>query len=730
MSAYTGSTPVIITNTSEIHPIPSIPSNPGLFVCCPTCTSAGNITMQNLGDGMAHWLQFFVAGMPYFSRSQFWSDQKRIGIELHHSQLHLTSADLPELSRASGVTDAVVLSIKEVQNGFEFIATTYSLPHCQPIGVPIAIAGSPSVLCRNLPILARAVAIELGAKSLSGLPKTTDLNCNEMEFLGSISLQFDPVHHINDKVSAELLSLSNKTPLAAAMALGNTVHPVPAIYMYLPKKLRQLTPINTQGISILTNMGDREIVGNNNLVEKSLAVWPQNYILAMSKAQFMNILHSTVKHSAIVVKAFTEAELDDPANPQAWASLSDEIENIADNLRQGKFARDITSNEWSQLDKLYSIGQFDAKKAVSLDKLDYQALDDLAVADTFNGDTYDAERALQTEQRIAPQLSQSYNWGLQLYQHKWTSGSANLLVDDARNYAAACDYYSGAWKAVNALNEDDMKPEAQILGNTIIRVNAGRVARDPGNSKYEYHYAGVLLVSGKTYSAYRIFYKLASDPVYGYFAEDSVAVNEFNAHRFVSALPDLKIALELGPDDHSLYDLLGFDLRACGHPHQGIALIKARLKEDPYDWDAEQNLGNYLILHDHPHRAIPLLVDSLKRYPWQNSWGNLASAYLDLHQYQKTIEIAKIAIPHLPNDTQPYDILGACYMEMKQYKQAEKYYEKAIQINSTDVLAIANAGNLYRRTGDIKKAREYWKKCLTLSNNPLFVNNAKHFEVS
>ena len=710
---------------SNVHTISSLPHDPGLFVCSPASTGSLQPGDHQLGDGMAHWLQFYLAGMPYFSRSQFWIDQQRVGLELHHPKLHLIPSDLFRLFSSTGVTDALLLSISRNKNDLKLTATIYGSSSKHPLATPLVISGSPEAVTDSLPLLAKALATELGVTDLGDLPASTGLTADEMKFIGSISLKYDPWLPPDSTMNAKLDSLAKKSPLAAAMALGNTTHPLPIVIMDLPAQLSSLTPVNTSAVGILVNMGTRELIQLKPVFDHNVPLWPHNYVLAMGSAKLNKIIHGAQSDDSANYKRFQLAALTDPKNPQAWVALSNEAMDNSDNIRHYRLASDISQADWQQLNSIYSQVVADAQKATSLDKFDPHALTALAVAECFEGKLSSATQVLQSEQLLYPNRQQSYTWGLQMYQSKWMSGDDDLLISDCTKFVATSDYGSDAWDAVTALKDDNLIPESQHLANTILKKNQTRVQKNPTNLKYKYLYASVLLDDKKISKAMAIYSDLSKSEDYAYLADTAVGSYNYQMNHFAPAATSLQAALDSCPDDHGIYGLLGYSLRVTGHANQGIAFIQKRLEEDPYDWYAEENMGEYYAVRNNFAKAIPLLQDSVDRHPFQSGWVDLVQGYITNNDNAKGISTGLQGIKYDKQVAPIYFLMGDGYYQEHDYHNAEKYYEMSLAYNRTYAPAYNNAGDAYRHTGDIQKARAYWKKCLTLTRDPQIIADAQ-----
>ncbi len=718
VAQFAASPSAIDTNLQHVKPVAGIPDHPGIFVCPPTCSTLLPLTVQELGDGFSRWMQLYLAGLPCFSRSPFWSCQVRLSRETGQPSLHLTPASLPVVAQATGCTNAIITSLSQHGTGYQLTAVIYSLPSAKPAAAPLAITGTPDQLTSRLPALAKALATELRARNAGSIPTATGLSSADMEFLGSIPVDFNPFSPSSTAAVHRLVSIADRSPLAAAIALGNTSHPLRSSMVSLPDKLFNALPNNAEAEGIVNSLGSREVIKREPQILKLHQQWKHNYTFAALLAQYSKLSHVSMSPGGIQVKLSRQAALLDPGNPQAWLQLSYVLSKTARIIRKGRYARDISTADWQNLNKIYRRTARIAKRAVETDPLDASAWANLSEADTFNNDTNGAVKALQQAQKLDPADEDNYYWGLQLYQTKWSTGETAEMIWNARHYAAAADYDETSWDAVTALKNDGMNLDAQNLAHAILTANRTSYKNNPQNPLYALSYARALEHDGHDLKAEPILRQLLNGSPYAYNAAYDLGTIAYKHKSCLTAAHYYEQSLALCPDNHKIYVRLSKALRMCGQGALAARYMRARLKDDPFDWLTEQNLGFTDLQYHNSKEAIAVLKASLKLMPQSNAWFNLGLAYYQARQYQKAITACTQDNVYFPNTGESYAVIAASLAGLHKYAEAEKEGRTALAHGEQTPYFYMQYANICFNAGDILNARKYWQLCANNTSRP------------
>lgn len=120
------------------------------------------------------------------------------------------------------------------------------------------------------------------------------------------------------------------------------------------------------------------------------------------------------------------------------------------------------------------------------------------------------------------------------------------------------------------------------------------------------------------------------------------------------------------------------------------------------DFNGAKNLFN---------EAIQLNPDNSQAY------SGRGTAYVDLRQYEQSIQDLTKAIQLNLNSDYVYNNRGAAYNGLKQYEQAISDFNKAINLNSKYALSYYNRGNAYLYQKQYEKAIQDYGKAIQFDSN-------------
>lgn len=104
-----------------------------------------------------------------------------------------------------------------------------------------------------------------------------------------------------------------------------------------------------------------------------------------------------------------------------------------------------------------------------------------------------------------------------------------------------------------------------------------------------------------------------------------------------------------------------------------------------------------------------------ERDEWQIA--EVASLYEQMRDYNRAIEIYKLALNANPGRMEILYSYALCLFKKNDLANAQRYFERVITVKPEFMLAYYNLGNIYFKRGDYYKALDYFNKAIKL--NPL-----------
>lgn len=113
-------------------------------------------------------------------------------------------------------------------------------------------------------------------------------------------------------------------------------------------------------------------------------------------------------------------------------------------------------------------------------------------------------------------------------------------------------------------------------------------------------------------------------------------------------------------------------------------------------------------------KAIDILEDLRKKYTYvsPNALATLGYFYIVAKDYDRALEITKLALEDDENFYPAWDNLGQIYFEKDDLEKASEYFKKSININSKSVDSLYHLGLIEELKGNKDIALEYFKKAL------------------
>lgn len=144
----------------------------------------------------------------------------------------------------------------------------------------------------------------------------------------------------------------------------------------------------------------------------------------------------------------------------------------------------------------------------------------------------------------------------------------------------------------------------------------------------------------------------------------------------------------------------------------------AILKEQPQNYDAHNNLGNYFYKQGALDRAIGELEEAVrlkKNYP--EGHNSLGTMYIDKGLIDKAIAEYVEAITYKPVFPQAYYNLGNACIKKGLLDKSVVYYEKAISMGLHNPQVFNNLGSAYIKKGMLDDAIVQYQKALAVYND-------------
>ncbi len=182
-----------------------------------------------------------------------------------------------------------------------------------------------------------------------------------------------------------------------------------------------------------------------------------------------------------------------------------------------------------------------------------------------------------------------------------------------------------------------------------------------------------------------------------------------------------KLALSITkdfPEYQLAWKILASVLRQSGRIEEAIHANNKAIEINPYDADAQNNLGISLkALGKFSEAKLKFLKAISIKKDFSEAYNNLGTIYQALGKLDKAEEQYKQAISIMPNFSQAYTNLGATLRALKKFDAAANIYSKAIELNPKNAKAYFNMGIMYSELGKFEEARITYEKAIELKPN-------------
>jgi len=149
--------------------------------------------------------------------------------------------------------------------------------------------------------------------------------------------------------------------------------------------------------------------------------------------------------------------------------------------------------------------------------------------------------------------------------------------------------------------------------------------------------------------------------------------------------------------------------RAAGCFDEAIALDSSNST-----WMYEAGLAWYAVPDD--KKALYWIEKAgEKGYKKTNDYlENLASAYLNVGQFEKGIVILKEILIKKPQDPELLYSIAEAHYKSKKYQEAIDYWDQALTINNKNANALYMIGMAYQKKGEVEKGRQLCDKAIQM----------------
>lgn len=388
----------------------------GPVICEPAAQNADDTTAA-FGAGCGRWLQMVVGGQGELGRTPSWSDIAKARWEMRWPNLRLDANQAQDLARATGATH---VAIGHIEGGTANCTLTYQLlamPGGKSLGDPFVQTGSEEEVVRALPELARQISLRLGVKQ-PHIPPLSEAMPDDMAAIGRCPWAWQDEIPFAYEDQRKLLALSLRNPLAGMIAFYNA--------NATPEAVQRLVAQAGDNVIVMSAAAEQARINMAPFSDKVADLqrqYPHNYQLALTRGRVYGSTYSAVVERKLGETAVRAAR----QNPQAWLTLGAILASQADAVRRARMPGAMSEAEQQKAFGLYPYQEAAVREAARLDPQNSTAWHNLSEAAAFNGDEVLADYGIQKALKLRPDNTDSYWWGLEVYQPKWYENDDKFL---------------------------------------------------------------------------------------------------------------------------------------------------------------------------------------------------------------------------------------------------------------------------------------------------------------
>lgn len=616
----------------------------GLVIGEPT-SSTRNGALANFGGGCARWLHFNVSGQGALGKTPLWGNVADVRDELRKTDCRWTSADLPQLARGTGATHIALGDLAGTPTNAVLSYQLWNAQTRQKVGGALVVKGTRAQIVAQLPRMAQQLSalVILNSSSSTRLAGKVELNEDELQFLGSVP--WKATDALLPEQETRLRVLSKKSALAGVLWIYNSARDGDEknLWRDVTSSVARLAPQNTLAIATLSLRVNNYFRPYLGLLTTAQKKFPNNYALLTSQWWWQTKKIGAASSRAVAYKAISAS----PKNALAWRDLSETFADEADEIRNGKYASQMTASESSQVSALYPMQTMAGLQSARVDPLSDGAWLQVSQGAAFDGEAELADIAYWKALALGPKERDNYWWGLQLYQPKWQGDAtklhqiAFLLSRNPVLYAHMMDDIFWAFK------ESDGS-DILVHSMAIDAINALQAAAKKQPRQVAYHRELCEMLRKKSRLAeavneYSIWIRLQPDSTVPLTNLGRLYFNTL--HDNVNAEKMFSAALKLQPNDGAiLVELANFDKDTLRDFTKAAPLYQRVIKAEPQSDEALCGLANcYWFLKNDEKTGGALFVKATK-IAFNNGYANAEYAWALLkhgHRDQAKTEAQK-----------------------------------------------------------------------------------------
>ena len=707
---------------------------PGLIVFEPVPEAGSDPALADFASGCSDWLMFTVGGQPEMGQTPFLTSLSRARRELKLTHdLRLGLDDARRVAAITGASHVAIGKLTTVGSGKATLTyTIYAAETGKPVGKPLTISGPPESIRTQLPQMAVSLSKTLGITA-PRLPKQTDATVADLNLLGRVVWTEKPQAADMNAVfaAAPRVALANLCRLTEERYASGTQFQRDAALL-----LTKLAPDNTLAWGHAAYMNAEYLTPYLPRLAALRHQYPLNYGLAHTDV-WVNRAGGTVKGER---RAAEDAVQGAPRNPDAWLSLGWTVSQEAHQLRGGRAADKISTEEWQFLHTVYPLWEYCVIKATELDPHHELAWTRLSEAATFAGDQEVAEDAFWKAETYSLDKAQTFSWGLQMFQQKWGGRKSDLdrVAQDAGN--ADYDGTQTAGIMAKELRGLGYATQADNLLNRWMASAENRLAKNPNDPYAHWDKGSLLYFTDKKTAAcreYAVVTKLIPQNVQAQYA---YAETLLGLGADVRSVPEYRRVLELDPQNADAPLKLGSGLRHAGKMDEAEKWYKVAVARTPNSGNAHLALGDLYEFYSPKKRhaeaaqeyarCIELAGDAPAVYA-----GRIYSL-AESGKAQEAIHWGKEATDKYGGDlyseitdrdrTALHAALGFAYMKNKQYPEALEQGEAALTMTPADANTHEMLGDTYFALGRRGDARKSWNMVVEMVPENLDPEGVQH----
>ncbi|MDO8786816.1 MAG: tetratricopeptide repeat protein [Sulfuritalea sp.] len=181
------------------------------------------------------------------------------------------------------------------------------------------------------------------------------------------------------------------------------------------------------------------------------------------------------------------------------------------------------------------------------------------------------------------------------------------------------------------------------------------------------------------------------------------------------ALPALRQASKLLPDDAEAHNNLGNAMQYLGQLDNAIASFRRALEIEPDYAEAHYNLGNALKDLGQFDGAAASYRRALEiRSDYAEAHNNMGNALRDLGQLNEAVASCRRALEIIPDCAEAHNNLGNTLQDLGQFDDAIDSYRQALAITPNYAEAHNNLGNALKSLGQLDEASTSYRRALKI----------------